>query len=654
LFLACFCFVNAVGQKQPSQAELNKMMKEAEQMAEKMMKDPRYKEAMSQSADIDEETGLAWGKLPQRNAAKLVTIPKSIFTVAELKSFVAGLNKKLDTKLSSTTAKQVSKILSENNNDALTISRTAVAAWYNRNHELAIALAIKAADVNSDNAEVLNTLGSILNLTGNEVKAVPVLQFLNNKIPGNTTILNNLGQAWLGVGEIQKAESFLLMCVGKSPTHAQANKSLGIIYQATGQTAKAKQCFLQSLKGAYSITSVAGTHKVGIEDEEIDQVIIKNHKAKEYFNSYKYQLPPLCENIKDAVALKQKHDDFRKFLEDQKDKYRELGKVEGEKIKKEAALLQSSVQQGKVVRIQPSPMTKLAERTYNYWMTEYAKFMNAEYYPAIVRLSKQQDELRIAYEEEYKKINTSDASNKCELFDALANKYLPKYAALQRDFIGRTLAAQRGYVDEFIYWSQFMNTIGQGRSMVYSQVIGYFDFLKELSKQTKFIEPACTHETSPTFPAIPAEPIDVNCPFKLNFKFGVGKIAFSCDKFEIEVSAGVIAGYEKDFTTKESTLAIGIGTPSLEFIPDAIKIPELEKGIIKGSAEAKEQVYVTFDGEGNPTDIGLKFEAGVSVEVGSEEGAGFEFEAKSGYTMGLNSGWNFETGSLGISKDLLN
>src|SRR5690349_16660339 len=214
-----------------------------------------------------------------------------------------------------------------------------------------------------------------------------------------------------------------------------------------------------------------------------------------------------------------------------------------------------------MITIQLSPMGKLAERMYSYWMNEYAKFMNTEYYPAIVRLSKQQDELRISYDEEYRKINMSDATNKCELFDALANKYLPKYAAAQRDFIGRTLAAQRGYADEFIYWSQFINMIGQGRSMVYSKVIGYFDFLKDLSQQTKFIEPACSPQTSPGQNPTIAETIEVNCPFKLNFKFGVGKIALSCDKFEIEVSAGVIAGYEKDFTTKESTLAIGIGTP---------------------------------------------------------------------------------------------
>jgi hypothetical protein len=104
--------------------------------------------------------------------------------------------------------------------------------------------------------------------------------------------------------------------------------------------------------------------------------------------------------------------------------------------------------------------------------------------------------------------------------------------------------------------------------------------------------------------------------------------------------------YEKDFKTKQSTLSVGIGAKIWE--------KQAEVRPIKGKAGAglSESLFITFDGSNKIADAGLKFSASASAGL---EG---EAEAKSvkatkeiakegtsiGYTVGINSGWNFNEG----------
>lgn len=638
VFLLLQLFVFA--QKKPTQAEINKL----KQMQAQMEKDPRVKKALAEMDD--ENSDVKWGKLPSFNKERFASLPKEPLNVETLASFIGTIKQKLQSGLPSSVVQTVKLVMTEANNDAEAISRSAIGSWYNHYPQEALLLGVNAAVLNSTNNEILNTLSALLNLCGFEHKAIPILQLLNTKSHDNSTILNNLGQAYLALGDQQKAEEYLLLAVSKCPTHVEANKSLGMIYQAKGLMTKAKNCFQKSLKGAYTPTAEAGAKKINMSDAEIFSAF-QNHPIKEYFNSSMYQLPPICEDISRYAELTAKHEAFRTFLQTQTEKYDALMSIESEKIMNTIQQLQP-----KSILLN-SPLLKKAERMYGYWLVEYGKFWVNEYGPAYGKYYEKIISLKQEYAQKSHEINgsTFDPDIRCQKHEELAKSYLPLFAFNQKNFIEKILIAKRGYVDEFSYWSQFLNHIGQARLYVFSQVKDYLEFLDDLSNDNWCSGPCKDNESKPET-NYTDEPIDVDCPFKMNLKFGIGKLSLSCETFEIELSAALIFNYEKNLKTHESSLAFGIGTPSLGNIPFTGKVPELDLGFISGSAEAKEQIYITFDADGKVSDLGLKYEAGVDGSLGGEN-SGIEFEAKSGYTLGINSGWNFETHALGFSQNLL-
>jgi hypothetical protein len=79
------------------------------------------------------------------------------------------------------------------------------------------------------------------------------------------------------------------------------------------------------------------------------------------------------------------------------------------------------------------------------------------------------------------------------------------------------------------------------------------------------------------------------------------------------------------------TLAFGVGASAPRVL---FKSPGIEAGL---EAEAKSQLYITFDRTGNPTDMGILWEAELKavIEMGSvKESIGLE----EGLTAGFGSG----------------
>jgi Flp pilus assembly protein TadD len=350
-----FCNLVVLAQKPPSQAEINKMMKEME-------KNPEIKKAMQQAGAKnfeDLEEGNEWSKLPARKTKLLAALPKTILTNEALQTYLNTINTQVSNGLKPQ-EKQNIKIISDSaKNNALYLSRAAIGAWYNNQPMQALALAVKAAAVKPDNGEILNTAGALLNLCGFPHKSIPVLQSLLVKAPGSSTVLNNLGQAYLSLGDAQKAEQYLLQCVSVSKNHVEANKSLAMMYRAMGQTSKAQSCISKSLEGGVSETAVDIARELGISEELIDDRVIKSVKdvkAPEYFNPYKYKVPPLCESVAQARECSENHEKFRAFIEAEIKKYEGLMHDEEAKINKNVAGITGSVANGQVVRFVPSPM----------------------------------------------------------------------------------------------------------------------------------------------------------------------------------------------------------------------------------------------------------------------------------------------------------
>ena len=88
--------------------------------------------------------------------------------------------------------------------------------------------------------------------------------------------------------------------------------------------------------------------------------------------------------------------------------------------------------------------------------------------------------------------------------------------------------------------------------------------------------------------------------------------------------------------TGQSTISIGAGI--------TMEVGAVGMG---ASVSAGESIYITFDKNGNPTDTGLKFNAGAKVKMGNvSSGAGM------GYTMSMNAGWDFTSNAAGRTLHL--
>jgi hypothetical protein len=110
----------------------------------------------------------------------------------------------------------------------------------------------------------LNNYASFLSMAGAEHAALPILQYLNNKYPKNSTILNNIGQAWFGLGDMLNAKKYLHDCTKLDSNHSQANLSLSSIYHAQRDSQQAVYYLKRSIKETYDPEKEAELARLGV------------------------------------------------------------------------------------------------------------------------------------------------------------------------------------------------------------------------------------------------------------------------------------------------------------------------------------------------------------------------------------------------------
>ena len=80
-----------------------------------------------------------------------------------------------------------------------------------------------------ENHQALQLLGTLLNQTGRNEAAIPLLQKAAQLAPAMPTIWNNLGAAYLNLGRIDEAQGSCLKALALRPDHADAHRNLGMI-----------------------------------------------------------------------------------------------------------------------------------------------------------------------------------------------------------------------------------------------------------------------------------------------------------------------------------------------------------------------------------------------------------------------------------------
>jgi len=150
--------------------------------------------------------------------------------------------------------------------------------------------------------------------------------------------------------------------------------------------------------------------------------------------------------------------------------------------------------------------------------------------------------------------------------------------------------------------------------------------------RTELWGPPCKSMDQGNTPAeeIPFE--EPKCPIDFELKLIVGKIALNCQRFSFGGGELVKLKYEKNFSSKQSTLTVGIGA--------TFELGGNVGGGFSGSTsiDLGEAVFLTLDGNNNFSDFGMNAKASISADVSLVGESLLSGNADVGCSAGVNSG----------------
>jgi tetratricopeptide (TPR) repeat protein len=656
---------------QPTKAEIDKMMKQSQELMKKYSNDTSVNKMMKNLQDQQKQitdamknrhagnngaTNMSFyddpgaysnvdnWKFPAKNTALLSSLPKKIFTKAELVSFLNDTYIQLAKKLPPGISSSVQSIAAKYNNDGNKMGDAAVTGWYTNYREESFLLIIKAAANNPDDGLLLNNCAAILNMSGIEQKAIPILKYLLQFNTGSGMVLNNLGQAYAGLGETDTAMVYLGRCIKVEPENPEANNTAGQIEAAKGNTEKGVSYLEQSIKGAYNKPAELKLRKIK-KGSNIVPLVRPRIKLPDYFNMFKYKLPAQCTSTNNAAVADAEYKAFQKNIGNQLKDY-------GNRFNQLQNKLYQNPLPAKIFKkddfvAQPfhefcGIMARDVMKDFNEKPGEYDNNFYADY---AALENEYKGKLKIINEEFNKKADqccgegktTSccpTTEEKCKAYNDLANQYLPKFAYITGEWQKKEQLYFQRLFDEQMYWS-YLSFHPSGddyfRVQCFYPIITQYLTMLAVVGTTKIIEPCHFEPTTATADSNAIK--DYDCPIDIELGFGPGKIQLNCEKFTFNAGEGIIFGFEKNFKTKQSTVSIGIGAK----VDLGAKAGPLEAGV---GASATESVFITFDGNNGIADAGLKNEAGLSAGATGI----VKDEANVGSTLGINSGWNFNEG----------
>jgi tetratricopeptide (TPR) repeat protein len=700
-FAGQFCFA------QTTKADLDKMMKQARDEMKKYGEDSAVTSAMkdltgqqkkvsnamknqrqNKSAasgnhyipDPGDNSNVDNWHFPAKNKAVLSSVPKKLFTKPELIGYLNELYAQLSKKMPPGIASSVEAMATRYNNDASKMGAAAVAGWYTNYREESLLLIVKAAANNPDNGLLLNNCAAMLNMGGIEQKSIPLLKYLLQSYSASSMVLNNLGQAYAGLGETDTAMIYFGRCLKIEPENPEANNTAGQIEASKGNTEKAISYFEQSFKGAYSKPAELKLRRIK-EGSSIVPFVKPRVKIPEYFNQFKYRFPAQCTSVENAAQAEAENNALHDIVFEQFEKY--AHKL-GELVIKSTQLLQQKPTGHRVAKGEflAQPFSELCVIMYRDLLGDYYRELGdmspqgkkgknnvARMQSLEKEYQDQYDEIKKGFDNRIKEAienrccgegNTSCCIKEeeiCNAYNGLANQFLPLFAANMEDWQIKYQLVFKKYLDDLLYWGYLVyHNVPLGNDLAanaapngdnyrlqsfYPLVTSYLQMMSSMST-TKVIKPC--HFTPATATADSNEIKETECPFELEVPFIVGEFKLDCEKFYFSAGAGLAFSYENNFKTLQSTVSVGIGL-------------KLERNVILGpikagvSAGVSETIFITFDGDNKVSDAGLKFivkgSAGVDAEAGNKVKINKDIakrESEAGYTLGINSGWNFNEG----------
>ena len=625
--------------------------------ARKKMDDPDSK--MEAGFQMEEKMT----SLPLPDKKRLAAIPAKTFTKSQLVQYVNEIYSKLRTTVSPEAKIEADKVIAGENGNGRNLNAAALAAWYNGSPEIALLLSAKSV-VSTNSTNAINNFSAMLNLTGHEEKAVPLLWYAIQLDSTNASLYNNLGTAWLGLGEKQKAKKMFLSSVHYSPNQPEANNSLGCLYEAEGDTKNATAHFENSLKGAYNQN--ADEHLSKLNPDYNLPVLMKYHyKAPKYFDQWKIEVPAECTDIVQQDSVAKIHGAFQNGLASLLNQYEVFEQQANDDLADQRKQLQNTLVKvlntGGNFKLRTAPFEVIAMKMLVKLAVNYAndkqlaihdyqqnyQYLIADYDQEKKALQDKFDEAKskLVFEGEGGKNDEAElqrvSKEYCDNQRKLADKTQNEAAELHTDFKNRYRRIVLDYFDNRVYWAGMISTFPATVNVeTYNAIIDFIRELNYISSTTPFIDAHLCTLSPRDGQRLPPDEFGIknkpDCPLSVDIAFLVGKLSLDCTSFSINGGELVKVGYKKDFSNNQSTLSIGAGLTA-----------QIGTGRINAGINADESIFISFNDNGQPCDVGLK--AGLSA---SANGGVISAGADAGYTVSMNSGWSFNHSGLNSSVSL--
>ncbi len=564
---------------------------------------------------------------PAKDLKRLAAIPVTPPTRQQLLQNVSKMEAALRTTLPAPTVQKVEEFVA--GKSVKEIQSAAAGSFYSSDPQSALLLGMKGAQKDPADVQGWNNLAAIMNMSGLEHHAIPILQNCLQQHPENSMLLNNMGQAFLGLGDLVKSKEFLQRCLKLDDLHPEANRSMALIYLFGNDMANALKHLEKEFQVGQRKSSLAYLVKSGQRDK-INLAALRKRKMqmdgtdnRDFFSEIsldKFKIPDPPSTSKLSMSWRNEHASLFQSISEEAQFWMKASLFTEEEIEASG---------------------KSYAGLYHDLVDELLRDLGDQYIPLLAYITEDDlghlNQLHYDYMKKDKAIECPDGNGIspeayhkmcCDLktppIDDLMNKY--------NSFIGpRIKEAQsnyKQYLNGIISIVQLDPSISN-KKMVYAAVGQYFSWLGGAIGAYLIKEPymTCFDNTLSSEEAIAsiesARNINLQCPswLKMEMKLMVAKLKADCNGFNVEADVYKLinVGMEKKFKTGTSTLYVGAG------------IEGSFKGVAKGSI--KQQFYVVFDNNNEFADLGMRGSA-------SGDLAGGMLGAEFGYDFSMNSGFN--------------
>jgi tetratricopeptide (TPR) repeat protein len=314
--------------------------------------------------------------VPKRDSVRIRAIPKKTLSEAELLLFVKKVHGQVENSIPAVEKTPALKIYNETKSkykSAAVVANAASGCWMLGHWEKALYIMGKVCIDDMSDADNLNNYAAFLVMTGGEQAAIPILEYLNEKYPGNSTILNNMGQAWFGLGDMTNAKKYLNDATSIYGNHSQANGTLVGIYESEGNNEQAIGALKKAIKETYDPEKEHELNRLGINLVYADLPEF-NYPMKEDPIGLIPLINTLPENYPSAIGDDQSVDAIDRYLNGVrklKEELSEEGEMLGNKVEAETKKLVLDHQYNfDYVEAHNTPAYKLAKRSLDLLIAE--------------------------------------------------------------------------------------------------------------------------------------------------------------------------------------------------------------------------------------------------------------------------------------------